>query len=514
MGQSLNLANAHIITMNNNYPIAHSMCIQDGIIASLDVVNDSYQTIDCQGATVIPGFTDSHMHLTNLGKRMELLQLQGAVSAEDIAYLVKEKSATLPKGAWIQGFGWNQTLWNNPKFPTQEVLNNIIYNPVFLTRVDGHSAWVNNYALSLAGLSQDSCPSGGKIINNCVLIDNAMDPIKKIIPKDGFKNISRWIQKGAQHLVSKGITNVHDAWQDRKIISALSCLIDSHKIPLRCYGMLANDATLLDEFFQNGCVISDYYTIRAVKIFMDGALGSRGASLLEPYSDETINSGLILHSKEEFRTLAINCRNAGFQLCTHAIGDKTNRLVLDIYAEVLENIENHRWRIEHAQVIHDDDIHKFSKHNIIPVMQPSHCTSDMPWIESRLGKNRLHEVSRWQTLINSGVKIPGGSDCPIEDGNPLFEYYAAITRRDHDGHPVEGWQTHEKVSRLDALSMLTSWAAYGEFAEHRRGIIKLGYDADFTILSNDITQCEETEILSTEILYTIVGGKIVFSKSL
>ncbi|HIO40246.1 MAG TPA: amidohydrolase, partial [Candidatus Marinimicrobia bacterium] len=215
---------------------------------------------------------------------------------------------------------------------------------------------------------------------------------------------------------------------------------------------------------------------------------------------------------DEFEKLTIRCRDAGFQLCTHAIGDRGNRMVLDAYSNTAAEIKNHRWRIEHAQMICDEDIPRFAKAGIVPSMQPSHCTSDMPWLHDRLGSNRLHRISRWQSFIDAGCKIPGGSDCPIEEGNPIFEYYAAVTRKNHNGTPSDGWQKQEAVSRIDALKMFTTWAAYGEFAEHRRGKIRPGFDADLTFLNQDITECPEKEILKTEVLGTMVTGEFIFNK--
>jgi hypothetical protein len=233
---------------------------------------------------------------------------------------------------------------------------------------------------------------------------------------------------------------------------------------------------------------------------------------LEPYCDDINNCGLILISDKDFKKLAQKCQDAGFQLCTHAIGDRGNKMVLDIYSEFTKELNNHRWRIEHAQMICDEDIPQFAKAGIVPSMQPSHCTSDMPWLHDRLGSNRLHRISRWQSFIDAGCKIPGGSDCPIEEGNPIFEYYAAVTRKNHNGTPNDGWQKHEAVGRIDALKMFTTWAAYGEFAEHRRGKIRPGFDADLTFLNQDITECPEKEILKTEVLGTMVAGEFIFNK--
>ncbi|SVD78064.1 uncharacterized protein METZ01_LOCUS430918, partial [marine metagenome] len=225
--------------------------------------------------------------------------------------------------------------------------------------------------------------------------------------------------------------------------------------------------------------------------------------------DDKNNCGLVLISKKEFIELAQKCKNAGFQLCTHAIGDRGNSMVLDIYSQTIKNISDHRWRIEHAQMVSDEDIPRFFKNGIVPSMQPTHCTSDMRWINDRIGEHRVHKISRWKTFINSGCKIPGGSDCPIEEGNPLFEYYAAVTRKDHSGYPESGWQPTECINRKDALKMLTTWGAYGEFSETNRGQIKIEYDADLTVLSNDLLKCNSKDILNTEVLMTIIEGKIL-----
>jgi len=285
-------------------------------------------------------------------------------------------------------------------------------------------------------------------------------------------------------------------------------LIQENKFPIRCYGMLAgNDQQLLNKYFIKGHYYNEYYTIRSVKAFIDGALGSRGAALQEPYCDDHNNCGLILISKEEFSNLANLCYKNNFQLNTHAIGDRGNDYVLKHYGNTLGENNKKRWRIEHAQMVSDNEIEHFKKYNILPSMQPTHCTSDMRWLPERIGDHRLKLISRWQSFINAGLKIPGGSDCPIEAGNPLFEFYAAVTRQDHSGWPVKGFQSQEKVNRENALKMFTTWAAYGGFDEHKRGKIAIGYDADLTIMDYNILNVDTKEILKSKILYTIVNGK-------
>ena len=514
MSNKINLVNGNIITMENACPNAKMLSIDGGKIAGINAHDHNCENIDLRGATVIPGFIDAHFHLVNLGKQTDTLQLRDCRSSKDVSDKILQKSDNVYKDEWIFGFGWDNSKWDDQNFPTSDILNNLsISQPVMLTRIDGHACWVNQKAMQLSGLDvSPTPPDGGNIINDCILIDNAMKPVQFIVPKPDEITIQKWIKLAMNLIVSRGITSIHDAWQDPITVKVLKQLSENKELPIRVYGMLGSSySKLLKQIIKEGHFNSTNYSIRSVKAFIDGALGSRGAALLEPYSDDNNNCGLILISEKEFNDLACLCRDSGFQLCTHAIGDGGNRMVLDVYSKTLKNMKNHRWRIEHAQMVCDEDIPRFAKAGIVPSMQPSHCTSDMPWLHDRLGPHRLQRISRWQSFINAGCQIPGGSDCPIEEGNPLFEYYAAITRQNHDGKPKNGWQKQEIVSRLDALNMFTTWAAYGEFAEHKRGKIRPGFDADLTILSHDITQCHPKEILKTEILGTMVAGKIVYN---
>ncbi|SVD48721.1 uncharacterized protein METZ01_LOCUS401575, partial [marine metagenome] len=282
---------------------------------------------------------------------------------------------------WIFGFGWDHNKWDNKIFPTSDILNNLhVSQPIILTRIDGHSCWVNQKAMQLSGLDVSlEPPQGGNIINDCILIDNAMVPVQSIIPKPDEKNVEKWIKLALKIIISKGITNIHDAWQDPITIKVLQKLAQNKALPIRVYGMLGSSyPQLLKKVFKNGHYNLNNYSIRSVKAFIDGALGSRGAALLEPYHDDQNNCGLILISTNDYMDLAQQCKEAGFQLCTHAIGDRGNKRALKVYSDVLKNNKNHRWRIEHAQMICDEDIHQFKKTGVVPSMQPSHCTSDMP----------------------------------------------------------------------------------------------------------------------------------------
>lgn len=512
--EPLNLVNGKIITLNRSFPIVENLTIKNGKIYSLNNPNPSFKTINLNGAIIIPGFIDAHFHITNLGKRLEMVDLKKVNSPQKIIDLIVEKSKNTPSGHWIQGFGWDQNLWQNPAFPIKEMLNQQIPNhPVFLTRIDGHCAWVNEYAFKISNMDPDINIDGGVIINECILIDNSMEIIRKHLPKESPEMIKKWIQIGTQYAIEKGITNVHDAWQSPDIINSIIELVEEEKMPLRCYGMIgASFKDYIKTFFSKGHYSGTHYKIRAVKAFIDGALGSRGAALHEPYSDEHCNCGLILISKEEFDELASLCYNYNFQLCTHAIGDRGNKFVLDTYQKYLKTKNDRRWRIEHAQMLTTDDIKRLKDLSIIASMQPSHCTSDMKWLKDRIGEHRLHRISRWKTLLENDIVIAGGSDCPIEDGNPLYEYYAAVTRMDHNGYPKGGWQSQELLSRMEALNIFTTGAAFAEFSENYRGIIELGYEADLTILSDDITSIAPEKILKTKIIATIVNGNIVFGE--
>ncbi|MAX09795.1 MAG: hypothetical protein CMG13_02905, partial [Candidatus Marinimicrobia bacterium] len=405
-------------------------------------------------------------------------------------------------------------LWESKDFPPSEFLNSISPNhPIILTRIDGHAAWVNENCLNIAGYERShGIPDGGKIINDCILIDNAMKIVSHLNQENTLVNVKQWIKNATDIIVKRGVCSVHDAWQNQTIIDAIHDLIREDEFPIRCYGMIdGSDRDLCDKFFNNGFFSSEKYNIRSVKAFIDGALGSRGAALIEPYSDDTHNCGLILITHDEFNNLAKRCADSNFQLNTHAIGDKGNQIVIDTYSNNIKN-SNHRWRIEHAQMVTSKDIDRMIENHIVPSMQPSHCTSDMNWLPDRIGQHRLHRISRWKTFINKGAKIAGGSDCPIEEGNPLFEFYAAITRQDHQGFPNKGFQEQECVSPIEALKMLTTWGARAEFQDSNKGIIKPGYKADLTVLSDNITTIDPSKILNTKVLATIVGGQFVFNQ--
>ena len=513
--KSFNLVNANVITLDPSYPKAESIYIKNGKIESLNQQKHGIETIDLKGATIVPGFIDAHYHLANLGKFLENLNLIGLNSPQKIIYHIKSNLYKYPKGTWVIGRGWDQSLWDSKSFPLSEFLDEITEDyPIALTRIDGHALWVNKIARQISGYIENSeITAGGEVINNCVFIDNAMSVIKNSITKPNEIDITRYIRNGLRQTVSNGITGVHDAWQDEIIVNSIQSLIRKNQFPIRCYGMLnGNDENFIEKWFQEGIKQTELYTIRSVKAFMDGALGSRGACLFDEYTDDPGNFGLILLSEDKFDNLAKKCFKYEFQLCTHAIGDRGNKLVLDTYEKYLCGKNNRRWRVEHAQMVRDQEIPQFVRNDILPSMQPSHCTSDMRWMDERIGSERCTTISRWKSFINAGLKVPGGSDCPIELGNPIMEFFAAVTRKPSDNPKSKSWYPQEKVSRVEALKMLTTWAAYGGFNEKHRGKIKNGFDADLTVISEDLLKCKEEQILKTEVLMTFVNGEIVYKK--
>ncbi|MFC1546901.1 amidohydrolase [Candidatus Neomarinimicrobiota bacterium] len=524
------LTGGTILSMDKFLAPAQALAIVDGRI--LAVGNDeeirplaNWQTkrIDLNGAVVVPGLTDSHLHLLGFGRSLEEIQLVGTASPEAVAALVAAKTRELPPGTWIRGRGWDQNDWDAKVYPTKDILDRAVPDhPVLLSRIDGHAIWVNSRAMAIAGVTaRTPVPDGGAIIQGeegiptGIFIDNAENLITDKLPEPGKEDIRRWLLAAVRRLNQVGLTGVHDAGVGETTIEVLRELIDEGEFTLRYYGMLdGSDEDLLNTYIEGGPVIDygKHMTLRAVKLYVDGALGSRGAALLEPYHDDPNNRGLIVTPVEELETLIERSMRAGFQPCIHAIGDRGNRVVLDIYERVMNRTEQRelRPRIEHAQVLSLRDIRRFARLDVIPAMQPSHATSDMYWAEDRLGPDRIRGAYAWRKILNTGVVIPGGSDCPVEREEPLLQLYAARTRQDTNGWPEGGWYPKERMGGLEALKSLTSWSAYAAFEEAQRGKILPGYTADLTILDTNPVICKASEILTTKVLLTIVGGEVVW----
>ena len=520
-----------ILTMDKYLPPSEALAIVDGRILAvgreaeiLPLANRRTKRIDLQGAVVVPGLMDSHLHLLGLGQSLDQLQLVGTSSAEEIAGLVASRAAELPPGTWIQGRGWDQNDWEHQAYPTRQVLDRAAPDhPVVLSRVDGHAIWTNSRALTLAGLTASTPnPQGGVILKDKsgdptgVFIDNAVALVRDIMPQPTPDDIRTWVLTAIQHLNQLGLTGIHDPGVDGATLEVIRELVDEGNFNLRYYGMLSgSDEALLEQHLSKGPVINygGRLTIRTVKFYLDGALGSRGAALLSPYSDDPNNRGLILTSPDLLEDLVSRTFQAGFQPAIHAIGDRANRLALDIYERITPQFKGQdlRPRIEHAQVIAARDIRRFAQLGVIAAMQPSHATSDMTWAEDRLGARRVRNAYTWRRLLDAGATIAGGSDSPVESANPLLQLYAARTRQDTTGWPEKGWYPDQRMGGLEALRTLTIGSAYAAFEDSTRGKIFPGYDADLTVLSKNPVIGDPKELLSIDVLMTVLAGQVVWS---
>jgi hypothetical protein len=530
------LVNGHIYTLNDAKPTATALSILGGRImevgtdeAVLAAATAGTQVLDLGGKTVVPGFIDAHGHLLNLGLALSQLNVTGTASYQQIVDAVAARVAQTPAGAWIVGRGWDQNDWPEKAFPEHAPLSAVSpQHPVALTRVDGHALLVNAAALTLAGITaQTPDPESGKILRDAagnpsgVLVDAAMGLVRAKIPVPTPDQQREAIRRAIAECLMHGVTSVHDAGVDAATIALYREMIDAGQFPLRDYAMIAaTDTAGVDQFFASGPLLAygdNRLTVRCIKAFADGALGSRGAALLAPYTDDPANTGLLLTPPEALQALTTRALAAKFQMATHAIGDRANHLVLDAYAAALAAAgldpknNDARLRIEHAQVVAPEDFARFAEMHILPSMQASHATSDMPWAEARLGPERVKGAYAWQRFIKAGSRIANGSDFPVEDVNPLWGFYAAVTRQDRAGNPPEGWQPDQRMSRDEALRSFTRNAAFAAFQEAELGALESGKLADLAILDKNIMEIPPAEILQTKVVMVFLGGKVAYA---
>ncbi len=521
----LAVTNAKIYTVNAAEPQAKAIAVRNGVILAVgaDVsryISPSTTVIDAHGATILPGLIDSHGHVRSLGETLDILDLRGATSEREIVEKVRAASKQLKPGEWIQGGAWDQNLWPNKEFPTAAGISEAApNNPVALFRVDGHAVWANRKALELADVNAATPdPPGGKIIRGPnrapagVLVDRAQGLITRKIPAATPDQVERYLRRATEECARLGITSVHDAGVDAADIAGYRALIRKGQLPIHIYAMLAQSGSgkLLNDWFAKGPETGNLLTVRSIKIVADGALGSRGAAMLEPYTDDPANRGLLIVDRATIRAVAERALAAGFQVNTHAIGDLANRAALDAYGDVLKGINDKRFRIEHAQIIAPSDFAKFKQFSIIASMQATHATSDMLWAGTRIGPERIKNGYAWQTLLHLGVHLPNGSDFPVENPNPLWGFYSAVTRQKQDGTPAGGWFPGQRLSREEALRSWTLEGAYAAFEETHKGSLEPGKVADFIMLSGDIMTLPAAEILKTRVTMTVTDGKIVW----
>ncbi len=512
--------NATIYTVNNSFETAEAFVISNGKIrdvGDLAILEKTYhpkEVYDANGKTIVPGLIDAHAHFYGLGLSLQQVDLVGTKSFQEVLdSLVAFQKKHSKK--FILGRGWDQNDWDVKEFPNNEELDKLFPNtPVAIRRIDGHAMLVNSKTLQLAGITPQTIINGGEaLIKNGkltgVLIDNAMELVTKIIPEPTKEDKIKALLDAQKICLENGLTTIDDAGLDKEIIDLIATLQQENKLKIRIYAMLSYNAQNLAYYLPKGPQKTDRLSVRSVKMYADGALGSRGAALLKPYNDMPNHCGIIISNEKPLHTIAQRVVEAGFQLNTHAIGDSANRMVLKVYKQVLATTDNARWRIEHAQVVAPTDFKYFSK-NIIPSIQPTHATSDMYWAEDRLGSERIKGAYAYKTLLKQAGIVALGTDFPIEKVNPMLTFYAAIARKDLNNYPENGFFKEQALTREEALKGMTIWAAYANFEENEKGSIEIGKWADFTVLDTNIMQASVEETPKTKVIATFINGERVF----
>jgi len=527
--------NATVYTGNDAAPTADAVAVKGNTIVFVGsnadakrYQGDSTEVIDLAGRTLLPGLTDAHIHLMGVGEREMTLNLEGTKSLDEMLARVKERVDTATPGAWVTGSGWIETPWTPRDFPTRRDIDRIApNNPVLLVRADGHAAVVNSTALRLAGVTRATRPpAGGDILKDDkgeptgMFIDNAMGLVFAKVPPPTETDLDQAVIKGVERSLRLGWTQVQDAGVSWGEVGRYRRLFTDGKIKLRVYQAVHGPGASADSLFARGPMIGDFggrYTVRTIKSVMDGALGSRGALLLKRYSDAPDKIGLMTLPIEAYRPMLVAALKAGIQVETHAIGDSANRLLLNTYEEAFKavpeaerKVKEPRWRDEHTQIVDPADLPRFKQLGVIPSMEPSHAIGDLYFAPSRLGPERLKGAYAWGTLIKMGNMIAGGTDAPVERGEPMIEFYAAVARKSITGYSDSTWHPEEAMTREQALKAFTLWPAYAAFEETKRGTIEVGKWADFTVLDQDIMKIAEPEILKTKNVMTVVGGEIVY----
>jgi predicted amidohydrolase YtcJ len=492
-----------------------------GSASELRASHPGATVVDVAGATVLPGLTDAHAHLYGLGLALDTVNLVGSGSIEEIVAKARERAGRAAAGEWVLGRGWDQNRWAVKEFPTAASLDAAIADhPVWLKRVDGHAGWANTAALRAAGITAATTdPDGGRILRDAsgnptgVFIDAAQGLVERKIPEPSHALIKSRVRAAAENIARHGLTEIHDAGAGAETIAAVRELIDEGAFPIRVYTMVADDAAQLREWFARGKLIGygGRMTVRSVKLYADGALGSRGALLLAPYADDPSNGGLVVSTEQHMADVAKRARAAGFQVNTHAIGDRGVRNAIEAYEQAGVTAAD-RYRIEHYQVVAPEDFVRTVKSGVIASMQPTHATSDMYWAEKRVGPERVRGAYAWRMVLNAGGRLALGSDFPVEDVNPFFGIYAAVTRQDQKSWPAGGWYPEQKLTLAEAIRGFTADAAYAAFEEDSRGTIEPGKLADFTIVEGDFFNAPAADLFKTKVRMTVVGGAIVYRK--
>ncbi|MFD2512527.1 amidohydrolase [Pontibacter locisalis] len=516
--------NGTVYTVNNSFDKAEAFAVKDGKIIAVgtsEEIREKYKAtkeLNAEGKTIYPGLIDAHAHFFRYGLGLQSAELVDTESFKEVVQKVVEQREKYPEAAWITGRGWDQNDWAVKEFPTKDTLDQLFPDtPVILTRIDGHAALANQKALDLAGVTPQTKMVGGLVeVENGkmtgILIDNAIDMVTAKIPEPSEAEKRQALKNAETNTFAVGLTSVDDAGLDKSTVDLIDDMHKKGELQMRVYAMLNPTKTNKDYYFQNGPYKTDRLNVRSFKVYADGALGSRGANLLKPYADKHGHYGFLLASEQEFRDIAKELNEHGFQMNTHAIGDSANRLLLDIYGEVLGGKNDKRWRIEHSQIVNPADMSKFGQYSIIPSVQPTHATSDMYWAGDRLGNERIKHAYPFKELMEQNGYIPLGSDFPVESINPFYTFHAAVARQDAKNWPAKGFQTENALIREDALRGMTIWAAKSNFEENEKGSIEPGKFADFIIVDRDLMKVKPEEMRETQVLQTYVGGRQVYKK--
>ena len=513
--------NAEIYTVDNNNNKATSFAVKDGkfIYVGDDSVTSNYSSsniINAEGLPVYPGFIDSHAHFYNLGFFNDQVNLKETKSFQEVLKRVIEYNNSNKKD-FIIGRGWDQNDWENKSFPTNKLLNEEFPDKaIVLRRIDGHAYLVNDFALNLAGIDKSSNVDGGEFVKSNgkltgVLIDNAMRLIDDIIPAPTKEESIKALISAQEIAFENGLTTIAEAGISREQIELIDSLQKTGVLKIKIYAMIENNLEDVDYYLEQGPYKTDKLNVRSVKVYADGAIGSRGASMIEDYSDRRGYKGIIRTPIDSIKNLAFKLSGTKFQMNTHAIGDNANRIVLEAYGDALFNYRDPRWRVEHAQVINENDIDLFNQ-KIIPSVQPTHATSDMYWLYDRVGKKRANLAYAYKELLTRSKVIAFGTDFPVEDISPIMTFYSAVARKDLNGYPSEGFQMENSINRADALYAMTVFGAYANFEENEKGSIEVGKSADFIILDNDLIISEENKIPFTKTVATFIDGELVFNR--
>ena len=513
------VTNATVYTVNDSFSKAQAFVVTDGIFVAVGAEKDilsqyrSKNLLDAGGKTIVPGLIDGHCHFYQLGSFMQKVDLVGTTSYKEVLDRVvafqEEKNSD-----FIEGRGWDQNDWEVKEYPTREELDRLFpETPVALRRIDGHAMLVNKAALDLAQIDEDTRVEGGEIVMHNgrvsgVLVDNAMGLVSAVIPSVDRSTAIRSLQDAEKECFSLGLTTVSDAGLSREIIELIDSLQKAEELKMRVYAMVSATPENLDHYLKSGTYKTNRLNVRSFKVYADGALGSRGAVLKEPYSDREDHFGAMVTSLDTLREMARRIAKSDFQMNTHAIGDSANSFVLKTYAESLKSQTNRRWRIEHAQVVSPSDLLYFTE--ILPSVQPTHATSDMYWAEDRLGPDRIKGAYAFRDLLEINGRVVLGTDFPVEKVNPMHTFYAAVARMDLSGYPEGGFQPDNGLSREEALKGMTIWASYANFEENKKGSIEVGKFADFVILDRDIMTVDIDEVPGIKVLETYLDGEKVY----